>query len=441
MKIARDASEVPAAVGAARREAAASFGDDRLLLERLVARPRHLEVQVLADARGSAVHLGERDCSVQRRHQKVIEEAPGPGVSAELRAALGGAAVAAAEAVAYEGAGTVEFIVDENARTSSSLPEFFFMVRTRETRERERDFPKSKPRKENSPFLPVFKKKKRHQEMNTRLQVEHPVTEAAISGHPDLVEWQLRVAAGEGLPSAGQRGVSLSGSVAVEGRLYAERPEAGFLPAAGVLSAWRPPRGALAFRWPGFDEEEATGGKDGRKRKGRLSLSSSSSNANSASSSVSVSVSRVDAGVSGPGDAVGVHYDPMIAKVLAAGPTREAALDALAAALEGLRVGGLHTNAGLLWRLSRSAAFREAGLGSVSLDTHFLETHSASLLRAPRPGAKLLALAVAAVHAAGAMKPAGAAGERRGGGGAWSSADGARPGARHADRVRPEQTP
>ena len=264
--------------------------------------------------------------------------------------------------------------------------------------------------------------------MNTRLQVEHPVTEAAISGHPDLVEWQLRVAAGEGLPSAGQRGVSLSGSVAVEGRLYAERPEAGFLPAAGVLSAWRPPRGALAFRWPGFDEEEATGGKDGRKRKGRLSLSSSSSNANSASSSVSVSVSRVDAGVSGPGDAVGVHYDPMIAKVLAAGPTREAALDALAAALEGLRVGGLHTNAGLLWRLSRSAAFREAGLGSVSLDTHFLETHAASLLRAPRPGAKLLALAVAAVHAAGAMKPAGAAGERRGGGGAWSSADGARPG-------------
>jgi acetyl/propionyl-CoA carboxylase alpha subunit len=160
MKIARDASEVPAAVGAARREAAASFGDDRLLLERLVARPRHLEVQVLADARGSAVHLGERDCSVQRRHQKVIEEAPGPGVSAELRAALGGAAVAAAEAVAYEGAGTVEFIVDENARTSSSLPEFFFMVRTRETREKEREtFQRANPEKKTHLFF-VFSKKK-----------------------------------------------------------------------------------------------------------------------------------------------------------------------------------------------------------------------------------------------------------------------------------------
>ena len=139
MKIARSSAEVPAAVGAARREAAASFGDDRLLLERLVARPRHLEVQVMADAHGSVVHLGERDCSVQRRHQKVIEEAPGPGVSGQFRAALGAAAVAAAEAVGYEGAGTVEFIVGEKKRGSSSassLPEFFFMVRER-GRERE----------------------------------------------------------------------------------------------------------------------------------------------------------------------------------------------------------------------------------------------------------------------------------------------------------------
>ena len=137
MKVARDPSEVPAAVGAARREAAASFGDDRLLLERLVARPRHLEVQVMADAHGNVVHLGERDCSVQRRHQKVIEEAPGPGVSKEFRAALGKAAVAAAEAVAYEGAGTVEFIVEEKrGSASSALPEFFFMVREREKEKR-----------------------------------------------------------------------------------------------------------------------------------------------------------------------------------------------------------------------------------------------------------------------------------------------------------------
>ena len=135
MKVARSPAEVPAAVGAARREAAASFGDDRLLLERLVARPRHLEVQVMADAHGAVVHLGERDCSVQRRHQKVIEEAPGPGVSEEFRAALGAAAVASAEAVRYEGAGTVEFIVGDSQQRSgagaSSLPEFFFMVRKR----------------------------------------------------------------------------------------------------------------------------------------------------------------------------------------------------------------------------------------------------------------------------------------------------------------------
>ena len=275
--------------------------------------------------------------------------------------------------------------------------------------------------------------------MNTRLQVEHPVTEAAISGYPDLVEWQLRVAAGERLPAAGQRGVSLSGSVAVEARLYAERPEAGFLPAAGVLSAWRPPPGALEFRWPGFREER---GGHGEKKKKRSSSplsppsSPSSSDSNSTSSSSPVS-RRADAGISGPGDAVGVHYDPMIAKILAKGPTREAALDGLARALEGMRVGGISTNAGLLWRLSKSEAFRRAdglgGPGSVSLDTHFLETHAESLLRAPRPSGKLLALAVAAVHAAGATaavteKKRGATSSTRGGGGAWSSSDGARPG-------------
>lgn len=273
--------------------------------------------------------------------------------------------------------------------------------------------------------------------MNTRLQVEHPVTEAAIAGHPDLVEWQLRVAAGERLPAIGQRGVSLSGSVAVEARLYAERPEAGFLPAAGVLSAWRPPRGALEFRWPGFREEE---GEDGEKKKSNKESSTSTSNSsNSTSSAVS---RRADAGVCGRRDAVGVHYDPMIAKILAKGPTREAALEELARSLESMRVGGISTNAGLLWRLSKEgSAFRRAnGIGgpeSLSLDTHFLETHKESLLRAPRPGGKLLALAAAAVHAAGATSAVTERGNRAGGGtskkggpggGAWSSSDGARPG-------------
>ena len=281
--------------------------------------------------------------------------------------------------------------------------------------------------------------------MNTRLQVEHPVTEAAIAGHPDLVEWQLRVAAGGRLPPVvgRDRGVPLSGSVAVEARLYAERPEAGFLPAAGVLSAWRPPRGALEFRWPGFQrEEEGEGSEQKKKKRSSSSPSSSDSNSNS-NSSVS---RRADAGISVPGDAVGVHYDPMIAKILAKGPTREAALEELARALEDMRVGGISTNAGLLWRLSKSPEFRRAdGLGepgSESLDTHFLETHAAKLLRAPRPSGKLLALAVAAVHAAGATfgptaeeeetrrgtTAAAAIERRRRRGGAWSSSDGARPG-------------
>ena len=184
MKIARNASEVPSAVGAARREAAASFGDDRLLLERLVARPRHLEVQVMADSHGSVVHLAERDCSVQRRHQKVIEESPGPGVSEEFRAALGRAAVAAAEAVRYEGAGTVEFIVDEGASaaaassrpSSSSLPDFFFMVRRfaffrcwwrqrKKERTKERKERKNEKLKNHTFSFFLLKKKKKNQKL------------------------------------------------------------------------------------------------------------------------------------------------------------------------------------------------------------------------------------------------------------------------------------
>ena len=246
IKIAHTPAELPAALRAARAEAASAVGDDRLLLERLLLRPRHVEVQVFADAHGGCVHLAERDCSVQRRHQKVIEEAPAPGADAAFRDRIGTAAVAAARAVGYVGAGTVEFMLD------GVTGEPFFC------------------------------------EMNTRLQVEHPVTEAVVRvGHTrqgssfgaaglDLVELQLRVAAGERLPFT-QADVSVAGH-AVEGRLYAERPDAGFLPAAGTLTAFAPPPGAASFEWP-------------------------------AGATV-----RLDAGVRA-GDGVGVFYDPMIGKV------------------------------------------------------------------------------------------------------------------------------
>jgi len=384
MKIAGSAAELPAALAAARAEAAAAFGDDRLILERLVLRPRHVEVQVFADAVGGCVHLAERDCSVQvrrrgeragagasspchrppptppppfqRRHQKVIEEAPAPGLSAATRAELGAAAVAAARAVGYVGAGTVEFIFDPATAT------------------------------------PYFC------EMNTRLQVEHPVTEA-VTGL-DLVELQLIVAAGRPLPLA-QGDVTVVGH-AVEGRLYAERPEAGFLPAAGAVSAWRPPRGAAAFGWP------------------------------------SGAAARVDAGV-GAGSEVGVHYDPMIglgggggggggggraragargvrrrplspSQILGRGPDRAAAFAALAAALDDLRVGGLPTNAGLLRRLARDET-----LASTAVDTSFLADPAHAALLAPEPPpAVAVALAAVAVH----LREAGGGG---GGGGAWAT--------------------
>ncbi len=187
------------ALAAAQREAKAAFGDARVLIEKYVASPRHIEMQIFADRHGNAIHLNERDCSLQRRHQKVIEEAPAPGMSAELRAAMGQAAVAAAKAAGYEGAGTIEFIADGSAGLKAGG--FWFM------------------------------------EMNTRLQVEHPVTEA-ITGL-DLVEWQFRIAAGEKLPLT-QDEVPLSGH-AIEARLYAEDPERGFLPSTGRLVALQLP--------------------------------------------------------------------------------------------------------------------------------------------------------------------------------------------------------
>jgi 3-methylcrotonyl-CoA carboxylase alpha subunit len=276
--------EFDLALEAAQREAKSSFGDGRVLIEKYVSAPRHIELQVFADAQGGAIHLNERDCTLQRRHQKVIEEAPAPGMGAELRAAMGEAAVKAALAVGYVGAGTVEFIADGS---NGLRPDGYWFM-----------------------------------EMNTRLQVEHPVTEA-ITGL-DLVEWQFRIAAGDSLPLR-QDEVPLRGH-AVEARVYAEDPARGFLPSTGTL---------LALQFP-----------DGV---------------------------RVDTGVT-QGSAITPYYDPMVAKIIAHAPTREAALEKLASALERTIAAGPYTNLALLAALCRSAEFR-AG----KFDTDFIARHMATL--------------------------------------------------------------
>ena len=274
MRIVEDAAALGPALESARREAMSSFGDDRLLLERYLAPARHIEVQVFADTLGNTVHLFERDCSAQRRHQKVIEEAPAPGLSEATRDALGGSAVAAAEAVGYVGAGTVEFLLDADG-------EFSFI------------------------------------EMNTRLQVEHPVTEM-VTGY-DLVEWQLLVAAGEALPAA-QDTISVGGH-AIEARLYAEDPAAGFLPSTGPIRL---------MRLPGGD-------------------------------------ARIDTGFE-TGDTVTPHYDSMLAKTIVHGPSRPAALAKLAAALAEVAVAGPVTNRDFLIAILAEDAFVAGTLDTGHLD-------------------------------------------------------------------------
>ncbi len=285
-------ADFDAALESAKREAASAFGDDRVLIEKYVSAPRHIEMQIFADAHGNAIHLNERDCSLQRRHQKVVEEAPAPGMTARLRAAMGAAATAAAKAVGYVGAGTVEFIVD--GAKGLKADGFWFM------------------------------------EMNTRLQVEHPVTEA-ITGL-DLVEWQFRVAAGEMLPLT-QDAVPLNGH-AVEARLYAEDPEHGFLPSTGLLSALHLPDGEGI---------------------------------------------RVDTGIE-HGFSISPFYDPMIAKVIAHGATRDQALDRLAAALDRTMVIGPRTNAAFLHALCTAPGFR-----SGVFDTSFIEQNLEALGATPQP--------------------------------------------------------
>ena len=298
-----------AALASCQREAAASFGSDHVLVERYVTRPRHIEIQVFADAHGHTVHLNERDCSVQRRHQKVLEESPAPGLSADRRAEMGAAAVAAARAVGYVGAGTVEFIAEPEGDGDIR---FYFM------------------------------------EMNTRLQVEHPVTEA-VTGL-DLVEWQLRVASGEPLPLR-QEQIALRGH-AIEARICAENPDAGFLPATGTLHV---------ARWPAHVSFERSG-----------------------------ALPRVDSGVR-EGDAISPHYDSMIAKLIVWGEDRHQALARLADALAQTHIVGLATNVAFLQRVVASRAFARA-----DLDTALIERERPALFEGAVLDAAWAAAGVAA---------------------------------------------
>jgi 3-methylcrotonyl-CoA carboxylase alpha subunit len=286
MKVVEDVSQLAEALASAQREAQSSFGDSRMLVEKYLLKPRHVEIQVFADQHGNCLYLNERDCSIQRRHQKVVEEAPAPGLSPELRRAMGEAAVRSAQAIGYVGAGTVEFLLDARG-------EFFFM------------------------------------EMNTRLQVEHPVTEA-ITGL-DLVAWQIRVARGETLPIT-QAQVPLHGH-AIEVRLYAEDPANDFLPATGRLELYR-------------ESNEGPG-------------------------------RRVDSGVE-QGDQVSPFYDPMLGKLIAWGADREQARLRLLSMLDEFAIGGLKTNINFLRRIIAHPAFAAA-----ELDTGFIPRYQEQLLPAP----------------------------------------------------------
>ena len=281
-------AEFEAALEGAIRESEAAFGLGRVLIEKYIATPRHIEMQIFADSHGNVIHLGERDCTLQRRHQKVIEEVPAPGMTADLRAQMGAAAVEAARAVGYVGAGTVEFIADGS---KGLRPDGFWFI-----------------------------------EMNTRLQVEHPVTEA-VTGL-DLVEWQFRVASGEKLP-LGQKQIRFDGH-AIEARVYAEDPEHGFLPSTGAIVALELPEDI-----------------------------------------------RVDSGVEA-GGTVTPYYDAMIAKLIAHAPSREAALDKLASALDRTLIAGPRSNVTFLAALCQAKEFRQG-----HVDTGYIDRHLAMLAAAP----------------------------------------------------------
>jgi 3-methylcrotonyl-CoA carboxylase alpha subunit len=315
MRIVERSTDFKAALASCKREAISSFGDDKVLVEKYLTRPRHIEIQVFADSHGNCVYLFERDCSVQRRHQKVLEEAPAPDMTEARRRAMGEAAVAAAMAVGYVGAGTVEFIANQDGS-------FYFM------------------------------------EMNTRLQVEHPVTEM-ITGQ-DLVEWQLRVAAGEALPLR-QDQLAIHGH-ALEARIYAENPDNNFLPSTGMLRHLRMPE-AVTFSLGDNPAHPAA--------------------------------VRIDSGVR-PGDTISPFYDPMIAKLIVWGRDRQEALALMANALAAYQVVGLVTNIAFLKRLVESAPFAAA-----DLDTGLIERNQAVLFPAAEPASDdAIALATMALVSA-----------------------------------------
>jgi 3-methylcrotonyl-CoA carboxylase alpha subunit len=340
MRVVNEKASFRESLEGAKREAKSSFGDERVLIERYLQRPRHIEVQVFGDNHGNVVHLFERDCSVQRRHQKVLEEAPAPGMSEARRKEMGDAAVAAAKAIRYSGAGTVEFIAEPDGR-------FYFM------------------------------------EMNTRLQVEHPVTEM-ITGL-DLVEWQLLVASGEKLPLE-QKAIAFSGH-AIEARIYAEDPDRDFLPATGKI---------VHLAWPAVTPDV-----------------------------------RIDTGVEA-GAAITPWYDPMIAKLIVRGKDRAAALAALRHALSEVEVAGVIANVAFLSRIAACRAFSTA-----ELDTGLIERNRGEPLasRGPAPAEALAtaALAELAAEEAGASESARASGDPHS---PWQRVDGWRlNGASHHDFV------
>jgi len=310
MRAVEKSADFMAALESCKREAINSFGSDAVLIEKYVQRPRHIEIQVFGDTQGNCVYLFERDCSVQRRHQKVLEEAPAPGMTPELRQQMGLAAVAAAKAVNYVGAGTVEFIVEQTAYDQPESMRFYFM------------------------------------EMNTRLQVEHPVTEA-ITGL-DLVEWQLRVASGEPLPLQ-QEQIRMQGH-AIEARICAENPDNNFLPATGTLQVYRKPQ-AVSFE------------------RGEI---------------------RFDDGVR-EGDTISPFYDSMVAKLIVHGDTREQALARLDTALAQTHIVGLNTNVQFLRHVVRSDSFATA-----KLDTALIQRESAVLFNQDTVGMQSAAAAVVA---------------------------------------------
>ena len=340
MRIVRGEAEFTDALAAAQREAKGAFGDDRVILEKFLEHPRHIEVQVFGDTHGNLVHLYERDCSLQRRYQKVIEEAPAPGMSDARRTEIGAAAIAAAKSIDYVGAGTVEFIVDAGAGGADGP--FYFM------------------------------------EMNTRLQVEHPVTEM-ITGF-DLVEWQLQVASGEAIP-VGQKDIVRTGH-AVEARLYAEDPARDFLPAGGKL---------VHLNWPAGEGI------------------------------------RIDTGVR-DGDSIAVEYDPLIAKLIAHGPDRETALRRLHNAMSQLQLVGPITNQAFLANALVHPAF-VAG----DIDTKFIADHLAQLVPSPQPAddAMLLSALAFLLQERGSARTANTSDTHS----PWGAIDGWRPNLPARDRI------